>query len=162
MLPGRRNLLRLSGARDVFCVLPRPGSGVVTGMGTSGLRQGSPQGPTGSPGRRWVPRPSVQRPRGTAGQEGTDHHEQLQRDTPAEPQQREGADGDSGDGLAGPQELQLEGDGSVQVHAGVILHQLHKDRPAPARGEEQLWALGQHQPRALVPLLRRTTDPLTL
>lgn len=62
----------------------------------------------------------------------TDHHEQLQRDAPAEPQQREGADGERGDGLASAQELQLQGDGSVQVHAGVVLHQLHKDRPAPA------------------------------
>lgn len=41
MLPDRRNLLPLSGARDVFCVLSRHGSGVVTGIGTSGLRQGS-------------------------------------------------------------------------------------------------------------------------
>lgn len=73
---------------------------------------------------------------------GTDHHEELQRDTGAEPQQREGADGDSGDGLAGPQELEAQGDGHVQVHAGVVLQHLHKHRPAP-RGDESSSGLTQ-------------------
>lgn len=41
ILPDRRDLLPLSGASDVFCVLSRPGSRVVTGMGTNSLRQGS-------------------------------------------------------------------------------------------------------------------------
>lgn len=72
----------------------------------------------------------------------TDHHEKLQCDTPAEPQQREGADGDCGDGLASPQELQLKGDGSMQVHTGVILRQLHKDCPAPVEGRRAAQGTG--------------------
>lgn len=74
------------------------------------------------------PSTSVQRLKGKCH---THHHEKLQCDATAEPQQWEGADGDSGDSLACAQEFQLEGDGSMQVHAGVVLHQLHKDHPAP-------------------------------
>lgn len=64
MLPDRRKLLPLSGARDVFRVLSRPGSRVVTGMGTSSLRQRRSRSqrltlPFGSPGNG-SPEPSVQ------------------------------------------------------------------------------------------------------
>lgn len=72
------------------------------------------------------------------GSPHTDHHEELQGDTPAEPQQGEGADGDSSHGLASPRELQAQGDSHVQVHAGVVLQQLHKHCPAPAEGQQQL------------------------
>lgn len=96
------------------------------------------------------PSTSVQRLKGKCH---THHHEKLQCDTTAESQQWEGADGDSGDSLACTQELQLEGDGSMQVHAGVVLHQLHKDDPAPGevRTAQGSGTTQGQQPQSLVP-----------